>query len=810
MSYTAGVFYLDPVGGSDTARTVLTTVTAANPSGTITRLTKVAHGLVTGAVVDLTLFSAWLNDAWKITVVDVDNFDLDGAVWQTTADNNGTATPRGGSSKADAWKTRASGATSARHQAGDTIREIASLDPTSMGQSGTWTNLSKTVTLTTAVTADIETCETAWTASSNVVTTTNSLARREGALCTSIAPNATFTTGLAAYKAMSSTDFSAYQQVSFWFQSSVAFTAGQVVLKLCSDNAGVTAQNTLNLPAYPVAGAWTAITIDNAGALYTAVQSVALYVGTDFGAFTALLDNIIACKASASADSLSLTSLIGKVWNLNWAASTTYAANDIRKPTSPNRNGFRFKVTAGGGGSSGSTEPTWPNEVGVTVTDGALTWTCDSIEETWYPIQSIRGTTVLLDNDPGTTIANAGRGYHGATETVATYKREPTLLTAVTVKNGLLGAIQRSGTVAGGQITYSGGWNRTDMTTQTGETWLSGQSSAGSGVMFLFNDKNFITVSNLNATRCGDAWHSGTVSTQNNRLVNCHASGLTNGMFGGPSSAFDVSGVVVANSVLGLTNNNANTVSLTGRCLGLFSNSSGGTSYGNTGLNCAFDVGFVEAKNNAAYGLDLQGFRPKYVRNLITSDNATGSITVGNGTTTSAGGAYIGNATISESTVVNTIATYSGGVLYINNLNGVGAKSYHDGGTIAQATDQRNTASGYSWKFLPTSTTRSTDYPLKLSVAKVACNANALVTLGIYVRRDSTQIAGRLMVKGGQVAGVGLDAYTTTTPSINTWTQSTLTFTPTAAGVVEVIFECYDGVGTTNSLWIDDFSASQA
>src|ERR1041384_4147884 len=119
MAYTSGLFYIDLEAGSDTARTALTTVTVANPSGTITRATKVAHGLTTGAVVDLTLFTAWLNSAWKITVVDADNFDLDGAVWQTTADNNGTVTPRGGSSKADAWKTFLTGASAARIAPGD-------------------------------------------------------------------------------------------------------------------------------------------------------------------------------------------------------------------------------------------------------------------------------------------------------------------------------------------------------------------------------------------------------------------------------------------------------------------------------------------------------------------------------------------------------------------------------------------------------------------------------------------------------------------------------------------------------------------
>jgi hypothetical protein len=104
------------------------------------------------------------------------------------------------------------------------------------------------------------------------------------------------------------------------------------------------------------------------------------------------------------------------------------------------------------------------------------------------------------------------------------------------------------------------------------------------------------------------------------------------------------------------------------------------------------------------------------------------------------------------------------------------------------------------------STTRDTNYPLVLSVAKIACIASAALILGIWVRRDNTNIKGRLMVKGGQIAGVGVDAYVDCAPTINTWANYTVTITPTGAGVIEVTFECYDGVGTTNSLWIDDFS----
>jgi hypothetical protein len=56
-----------------------------------------------------------------------------------------------------------------------------------------------------------------------------------------------------------------------------------------------------------------------------------------------------------------------------WQASYDYDAGDLTMPTIPN--GYCYEVTVDGG-SSGSSEPTWPTEIDQTVTDGDLTWKC--------------------------------------------------------------------------------------------------------------------------------------------------------------------------------------------------------------------------------------------------------------------------------------------------------------------------------------------------------------------------------------------------------------------------------------------------
>jgi hypothetical protein len=800
MTYSSATFYVDIENGSDSARTALTSVAVANNGSGAVRCTKTAHGLVTGAVVDNTTN---YTGAWIVTRIDANNFDLVGSTFSTSTAL--TATPRGGSSKADAWKTYTTGASAARIAAGDTIRVMASLDPTSIGNA-TWTQYSKTVTLAGALTANISDCESAWTATTNVTVTADTTAFKENTKSMKAVIAGAFTTGKVAYFATGTLDLSGYQQVSLWFLNSITTSTGALSLRLCSDTTGDVTVNTIALPARPDTASWGAFTVDLAGNLGSAIASVALYADTDPGALTVQLDNIIACKASASADSLTLTSLIGKVWNLPWAASTTYAASSIRRPTQTSRNGFCYQVTAGGGGASGSSEPTWPIGIGATVTDGALTWTCLDIEETWLPIQSINGTTVKLDNGVS-TLGNAGRGYHGSTETVASYKREPLPFPMMSNNNtGSTGYfLTRSGTSSSVLITYTGGWNRTDMTTKTGETWTSGQSGWG-GVLYL-NSFNNCLIDNLSGTRFNNGFTtpaaSGTMTFQN-----CHVVGWTNTGFALNISNLYVTmqNIVMANGVAsGFSVGSNGTQALFATAIGAYSclTFSGGL-LDLPGAAYA-ELNHVAMKNNACiFGIGTTlGTVRGTVRNLVSANN-TAVIT------DAFARLSLTNCAMAEASPVAAV-TQQWGYLYSHKHGGVADSHliYAEGGTIIAATDQRHTASGISWKFRPTSTVRDRYYPMRLSVAKFACTANVAVTASIWTRRDSTNIVGLLRVAGGQINGVPSDVTVTCAPTINTWTQSsTLSFTPTEAGVVELTFDVYDGVGTSNNYWIDDLAVS--
>jgi len=55
-----------------------------------------------------------------------------------------------------------------------------------------------------------------------------------------------------------------------------------------------------------------------------------------------------------------------------WAASTSFSVGQIRRATTEQASGLFFKCTTAG--TSGSSEPSWPTDIGSTVTDNTCVW----------------------------------------------------------------------------------------------------------------------------------------------------------------------------------------------------------------------------------------------------------------------------------------------------------------------------------------------------------------------------------------------------------------------------------------------------
>jgi hypothetical protein len=616
----------------------------------------------------------------------------------------------------------------------------------------------------------------AWVASTNVTAQQNTASWKEGNSAASIIPGTAFTTGKAAYYTLPSTlDLSAYQQVSFWIrQNSGTLSSGsQAYVALCTDTLGDTVVHQCNIPAPGATGVWLPVTVNLGVNLNAAIRSVAFYIVTDVDSQAFVLDNIIACKAASSADSVTLQSLISK-------------------------------------------------------SDGTG-------DEAWYAIQSINNDVIMLANSNTiTSLSTSLRGYNGTTETVTTYKRETVKTTPSGSTTAVVSTINDSGT-SGNPITYSGGWNRTDMSTQTGRTWLDGQNGQGRGLA-ITSSRSFINVDRLDFCRYFSGFASGSSSFYSDCII--------------------TSMYATANADVGI---NFTTVTLNVRITftSVWANNNGSTGFNIGGYgNTITDVKL--ASNNTDNGFSLQNSRFTTVGSVIAGNNSTGisqgsvrldagfNCVIGTATITNSrqtcaiqlvdgfnnfinGGSssgnssgillgaaapstlYLNNFTINETTEVTTTGAIVAGFVYSNRHDNTDNNSwvFQPGlGTVNQQTAVVDSPATTAWQMRPTSLDVTSRTPILLKLGTVVCAANSLVTVTARMRRSNTGLTMRLVCPGGQISGVATDVFTDMTAAANTWETVTITFTPTKAGGVDIY--AYAFGGTTFSGFVSNLTASQA
>ena len=63
-----------------------------------------------------------------------------------------------------------------------------------------------------------------------------------------------------------------------------------------------------------------------------------------------------------------------------WAASTAFVVGDIRRATTEQASGLWFRCTTAG--TSASSEPSWPTDIGSTITDNTCVWTASARQHT--------------------------------------------------------------------------------------------------------------------------------------------------------------------------------------------------------------------------------------------------------------------------------------------------------------------------------------------------------------------------------------------------------------------------------------------
>lgn len=634
------------------------------------------------------------------------------------------------------------GATGARTPAGTRWKMMKTEDPVSLGINATFTNLSDTVTLASALTANIDTCEGAWTAVSANVTQSNPTTRKEGSKSIQFAIAAAFTTGQIAYHTMASTDFSAYQKVSFWIKPSASVATGVLQLLLCTDTLGTVVAQTITINQALSSNTWTCITVDTGGALSAAVQSISFNALSDPGTVNVRLDNILACN------NLTLTSVI----SLNSSATTLE----------------------------------------------------------WYPVKSINGTTVKIDSGTGLDGGTTGRGFYGTTATSTCYKIEPVRITTSGQK------VNNNGSLAS-PITFSGGWDTTNMTSQTGLTFLDLGDQLLTGIQ---NNESYINFENIVLVRGNIAWYGlGGYQTMNN----CAGIGCGYGMYWNSSTWTYLNSCrfcncnnygIYVNAAWGYI---ANCYLYNNQTYGITQNgNSGGNVIVNTDASNNGAIGFngmqtgnyytLVAKNNGSYGFASNSGAVITITGITTSGN--GSYGVASASPNSV--IYIDNASCSET---NPFSASNPSRIQVSRIGDdpTQVNIYDSTSTTICIQIDTGTVHGSatkSYKHSPQSGHISARFPLIQKIGKFAVDSSGTLTVSIWVQRDSTNIVAQLLLRGGQVDGVASDLTAVASAAVGVWEQLTITCSPTQKVPVHVELQTWQNGGSGNA-YFSDASVSQ-
>lgn len=161
-----------------------------------------------------------------------------------------------------------------------------------------FTHISKVEYVYNVSEVDIDDCESAWTAGTNVTATADSAFNKEGTYCAKLVVAAgAGATQVLGYFTISSLDISAYDKIEFWMYSSIALTAGQLQIHLSATAALASALETINIPAMS-AGIWYRHSLSLANPHSdTAIITVGIYQVSDVGACTLYVDDIIAVNS---------------------------------------------------------------------------------------------------------------------------------------------------------------------------------------------------------------------------------------------------------------------------------------------------------------------------------------------------------------------------------------------------------------------------------------------------------------------------------------------------------------------------------
>lgn len=882
MAYTSAVYFIDFENGVDTARAAQSITSSTN--ATPIAITKAAHGLVTGAIVVVAshLVNTNANGTWKITVIDANTFSLDTAVGNGVGGATGTFTPNGGMNKADAWKTVATGATAARIQPGDTVRIMASPDQTSLGVNGTWVtgpcSLAKNVEASTNATPIVVTLTGHGYANGDVVVIKSHVTNTKANGSWIVANQTANTFELKDHNAGNSvgngvggTSGSCTKlnngcvilasEITKNIACPVGYAGGQGTTTTWTPSTNVTSavittdmKQGAESQQITIAAAFTtglaAFLALGSAVNFSAYQQITFWIKQTAGTIGAAG----ACQIKLCSDTAGVTAVdTFDIPNLgalnNWTAVTVSKGSALGTSI---QSIALYVVT-----DNAAQTFLFDNFVAVTSVASANSLNLNSLiglnDGRWHPVQSITGKTIFLDHASSSYPSSV---WVPTSATATTFKREPiripiaTASFIVTTKAGSYGL----------PIVYSGGWDRTSMVSQNGQTYVSNQS--GTQIFCVLDTFAYSTFERLNPVKWSKGFSVVNASDgiilgkagERTELIACTGSmdftmsrpmrGLGTISFVGCSapsnfsignnlqdSVFDTVeflGAPAASAAISVTaivdtlvfrnlmqstgpitmiGSRVKTLTLDG------SNSTAGSSLSNSWISSMTITGHLVA---ATSGLLLVGTNLTIV-NLSTSGNVSGSTLIG----------YLAGSvpqshlqsgkigvTAHDATTLFLTGTrfYSKPIVMLPRFGNVDTdfRAMLRASPATADTGVKNDSGNYSIKISVAAADTDVTVPFYFPLCSIWCTANVPVTFRAALRRSSTLIENRLWLLGGQIAGVPSDIETAMTAAINTWETVVISFTPTVTGRVEVAQKVYATGSGAYDVWIDSLEVRGA
>jgi hypothetical protein len=674
--------------------------------------------------------------------------------------------------------------------AGDTIRVMGK--PSTSSGTATWTKGSPLVTLSAAMNQLIY-GDGAWTpVGATVTATANTTAPtpKQGVDSSKLVCAAGFTTGKMAHFATGALNLSAYQQVSFWIQSTAALAANTLRLDLCSDAAGNTVVHSFTINVALNANQWTAITIDNGAALGATINAVRLHALISMASKTVLVDNIFAAKAPSAADCLTLNSLISPdnavFYPVQSVSGTTVYVDAQATTAATLAKGYR--------GATGST--------------------------TFYMLQP---TVVSIGT--GNTVYDqvfSGNGSAGNPITISGGWNT----TDMSTQDGLTLIDRRDWAASGINLTGATGYITVDK-------FMFGHAAFPLGLVS--------TARGYNINNSGFAG-TGSFSTMPTRAVNVAGSNFINCTGTTAILNIPVTGNYKSDNLnWSITNTRIWGAAVGGIKVPLFVAAAPATV---TGCDCSGSTGLGfdiqspcnfrsnTAEGNSLGGINFQAIQGMVSYGLTARGNTVGEIVLNNADveifgldTQTVGGSAVPQimvpSSVSGRAVVYNWTQYTGGapaaVLTSLGSPGTGRTSgnvvssqkeggvagnnttYTDYGIVTTTGVVGQPGSGIAFKLTP-DTDALSGAPLSINVGKIACPANVPTTVKYWAKLSAAGPTARLRVPGGRYSGVGSAGTDVVSAAITgtTFTQVSVTFTPTEYAVVDIFADVWGS--TTQNL----------